>query len=47
VEGRLSRSQLLKNFDAEPRLFHPPADASDLALDAVQTRNQRLLLDWF
>ena len=44
VERRLSRGELLKNFDAQARLLHHPPDPADLAFDPVQAGDECLLL---
>ena len=44
VERGLGSRKLLKELDAQPRLLHHPADASNLALDTVQARDDSLLL---
>ena len=44
VESSLGGGELLEDFDAEARLLDHAADAAHLALDAIQTGNDRLLL---
>jgi TetR/AcrR family fatty acid metabolism transcriptional regulator len=44
VERRLGGRELLQNVHAEPRLLNHAADAAHLSLDAVQARDERLLL---
>jgi hypothetical protein len=44
IERGLGSRELLKKLDAQPRFLHHPADPSNLTLDAVQSRHDRLLL---
>lgn len=44
IHGRLGGGELLEDVDAEPRLLDHPADPADLAFDAVESNDERLLL---
>ena len=44
IERGLVGRELLENFDAEARFLHHPSNAADLTFDAVETRDDRLLL---
>ncbi len=43
IERGFGGGELLKDFDAEARFFHHPADPAHLAFDAVQARDECLL----
>lgn len=43
IQRRLGRGQLLENLHAEPRFLDHPADAPDLALNPIESRDERLL----
>ena len=44
IERRFGRGQLLEDFDAEARLLNHSPDPADLPLDAIETRDDSLLL---
>ena len=44
VERGLGSGELLEELDTQTRLLHHPADASNLTLDTVQPRHDRLLV---
>jgi hypothetical protein len=44
VESRLSRGELLENFDAQAWLLHHSPDAANLAFNPVQASDDGLLL---
>jgi hypothetical protein len=44
VEGRFCGGELLQDLDHRARFLHHPADAAHLSFDAVQARDDRLLL---
>ena len=44
VHRRLGRRELLQDFHTQPRFLHHPPDAANLSLDAVQARDEGLLL---
>ena len=44
VQRRFSCGQLLQDLNARPRFLDHPADASDLAFDAIQTTNEGVLI---
>jgi hypothetical protein len=44
IEGRLSGRQLLKDFDTQPGFLHHSTDATNLALNPVESSYENLLL---
>ena len=44
VQGGFGGRELLQDFDAKPRLFDHAPDATHLPFDAIQARDESLLL---